>query len=214
MPVASRLELVAWSKQGERLIIEDDYDIELRYVGSPISSLQGLYPQGNIIYQGTFSNVLSPALRLSYMVLPRTMVEDYKRLFRNHLCPVPLLIQRAIILFMERGHWDQHLRRCRTFYRKKHGVMLKAIEKFFGSRARVTGQGADLHVVLKLTDGLSDEAGLIERAKKESCRLLPFSDFFAVGSPEMNKLMLGFGGVGIDDIPQRVKILATLIESG
>lgn len=211
MPVTSRLELVSWAKQGEVLIIEDDYDSELRYVGKPISSLQGLYPQGSIIYQGTFSKVFSPALRLSYMVLPRTMLHDYYRLFRNYLCPVPLLIQRAMILFMERGHWDQHLRRCRTFYRKKHGAMLKAIEQSFGTSVRVIGQGAGLHVVLELTDALSDEAGLIDRAKKNGCRLMPFSDFYASGSAETNKLLLGFGGMSMQDIPQGVQTLATLI---
>ncbi len=211
MPVADRLKLISWAKHGERLIIEDDYDSELRYVGKPISSLQGLYPQGNIIYQGTFSKVFSPTLRLSYMVLPRTMLRDYHRLFRNYLCPVPLLTQRAMVLFMERGHWDRHLRRCRIFYRKKHGAMLKAIEQSFGSRVRVIGQGAGLHVVLEWTAGPIDEDRLIDRAKQNGCRLLPFSDFHAAGSPETNKLVLGFGGVGLSDIPQGVKILSTLI---
>jgi GntR family transcriptional regulator / MocR family aminotransferase len=211
MPVANRLDLIAWSKQGARLIIEDDYDSELRYSGKPISSLQGLHPQGNIVYQGTFSKVLSPALRLSYMVLPRTLLPDYKRLFRNYLCPVPLLIQKAMILFMERGHWDRHLRRCRIFYRKKHGAMLKAIEQSFGSSARVIGQGAGLHVVLELTDGLTDEAGLIDKARQIGCRLLPFSDFYVSGGEGTNKLLLGFGGVGLDEIQPGVQTLAALI---
>ena len=211
MPVASRLELISWAKQGERLIIEDDYDSELRYVGRPIPSLQGLSPQGGIIYQGTFSKVFSPALRLSYMVLPRTLLTDYQRLFRNYLCPVPQFIQKAMILFMERGHWDRHLRRCRSFYRKKHGVMLKAIEQSFGSSARVIGQGAGLHVVLELTGGLADEAGLIDRARQNGCRLLPLSDFYVSGGPDTNKLLLGFGGIDIDDIPHGVQTLSTLI---
>ncbi|MGE4546077.1 MAG: PLP-dependent aminotransferase family protein [Pedobacter sp.] len=212
MPVASRMELISWANQEERLIIEDDYDSELRYVGKPISSLQGLNPQGNIIYQGTFSKVFSPALRLSYMVLPRTMLDAYNRLFRHYLCPVPLLTQRAMILFMERGHWDQHLRRCRIYYRKKHDAMLKAIEQSFGSRVRVIGQGAGLHVVLELTEGLTDQTQLINRAKQKGCRLLSFSDFLVSASSETNKLLLGFGGIRIEDIPQGVQILSTLID--
>lgn len=211
MPVANRLDLISWSKQEERLIIEDDYDSELRYSGKPISSLQGLYPQGNIVYQGTFSKVFSPALRLSYMVLPRPLLSDYNRLFRNYLCSVPPLIQKAMILFMERGHWDQHLRRCRIFYRKKHGAMLKAIEQSFGSSARVIGQGAGLHVVLELTDGLTDEAGLIDQAKQIGCRLLPISDFYISGSSETNSLLLGFGGVEMEDIQRGVQTLSALI---
>jgi len=211
MPVANRLELIAWSRHGKRLIIEDDYDSELRYLGKPISSLQGLYPQGNIIYQGTFSKVFSPALRLSYMVLPRTLLPDYGQLFRNYLCSVPLLSQKAMTLFLERGHWDQHIRRCRIFYRKKQGVMLKAIEQFFGSGARVIGQGAGLHVVLELTGAPNDEGWWIERAKTIGCRLLAFSDFYATGNPRSNKLLLGFGGVAIDDIPKGVQTLSTLV---
>lgn len=211
MPVANRLELIAWSREAERLIIEDDYDSELRYVGKPISSLQGLDPQGNIIYQGTFSKVFSPALRLSYMVLPRSLVPDYHRLFRNYLCPVPLLIQKAMILFLERGHWDRHLRRCRTFYRKKQGVMLKAIEQYFGAKARVIGQGAGLHVVLEWTGPPADEDRLIDAAKPLGCRLLAFSDFYAAGNPRSNKLLLGFGGVPMADIPEGVRLLSTLV---
>ena len=138
------------------LIIEDDYDSELRYAGSPISSLQGLNPQGNIIYQGTLSKVFSPALRLSYMVLPVGLADDYREKFRNYLSPVPLLIQRTMIAFMERGHWEQHLRRVRIFYKKKHDVMLQAIRQYFGSRARVIGQGAGLHIVLELAKRIED----------------------------------------------------------
>jgi GntR family transcriptional regulator/MocR family aminotransferase len=211
MPVAKRLELISWSKRGERLIFEDDYDSELRYIGRPIPSLQGLYPEGPIVYQGTFSKVLSPALRLSYMVLPRSMLNDYNRLFRNYLSPVPLIIQRAMILFMERGHWEQHIRRSRIFYRKKHGVMLEAIEKHFGRKATVIGQGAGLHIVLELNEELRDEGGFVERAKQKGVRILPFSEFCVSGGTEANKLLLGFGGMGIEEIPKGIETLATLI---
>jgi len=211
MPVANRLELISWAKKGERLIFEDDYDSELRYVGRPISSLQGLYPEGPIVYQGTFSKVLSPTLRLSYMVLPHSMLDDYNRLFRNYLSPVPLIIQRAMTLFMERGHWERHIRRARIFYRKKHGVMLDAIEKYFGSRATVIGQGAGLHIVLELNEGLSDEVKFVERAKQKGVRLLPFSEFYMSSGHEANKLLLGFGGMGIENIPKGIETLATLI---
>jgi len=211
MPVANRLELISWSKMGERLIIEDDYDSELRYIGRPISSLQGLYSDGNIIYQGTFSKVFSPALRLSYMVLPHSLLNDYNRLFQHHFCQVPLLIQRAMINFMERGHWEQHIRRSRNFYKKKHEVMLKAIEQYFGRRVKVIGQGAGLHIVLELNESLNDELAFIERAKQKGVRLLPFSDFYDSGEPEANKLLLGFGGMKIKGIQKGIETLATLI---
>ena len=212
MPVGERLKLISWAETGGRLIIEDDYDSELRYAGSPISSLQGLNPQGNIIYQGTLSKVFSPALRLSYMVLPVGLADDYREKFRNYLSPVPLLIQRTMIAFMERGHWEQHLRRVRIFYKKKHDVMLQAIRQYFGSRARVIGQGAGLHIVLELAKSIECEAELGEKAKQYGCRLLPFSDFYADGLKEHNKLLLGFGWICMDDIPQGVELLSRLLE--
>lgn len=212
MPVANRLKLMSWAERGDRLIVEDDYDSELRYIGRPISSLQGLCPQGNIIYQGTFSKVFSPALRLSYMVLPKGLVEAYRHKFRHYLSPVPLLMQRAMISFMERGHWEQHLRRARIFYKKKHDLMLKAIEQNFRGKAKVIGQGAGLHIVLELTSTVKSEAAFIERAKQRSCRLLPFSDFYADGRAEEGKLLLGFGGISMENIPPGIAFLSKLVE--
>jgi len=211
MPVADRLKLIAWAETGGRLIIEDDYDSELRYAGKPIPSLQGLNPEGNIIYQGTFSKVFSPALRLSYMVLPLSLADLYKKRFKNYLSPVPLLTQRTMIAFIEQGHWDQHLRRVRIFYKKKHDVMLQAIRQSLGNRVKVTGQGAGLHLVLELTKRLQDEAGFVERAKQLGCRLLPFSDFYAAEKLEPNQLLIGFGGIPVDEIPQGVDLLSRLL---
>jgi len=210
MPVADRLKLISWAKNRNGIIIEDDYDSELRYTGKPISSLQGLSPDSNIIYQGTFSKVFSPALRLSYMVLPHAFLSVYQRFFRNHLSPVPLLSQLAMITFMERGHWEQHIRRARIFYKKKHAVMLRAIGDYFGDRAEVIGQGAGLHIVLKLAKTLKDEATILDQARQHGCRLLPFSDFSVTDRPENDKLLLGFGGIGIKDIPRGIEKLSKI----
>jgi len=211
MPVGDRLKLISWADTEGRLIIEDDYDSELRYIGRPISSLQGLSPRGNIIYQGTFSKVFSPALRLCYMVLPAWLADAYRERFGNYLCSVPLLTQRAMMAFMEQGHWEQHLRRVRIFYKKKHDLMLQAINHYLGNKVNVIGQGAGLHLVLELTEGLKNEAGLVERAKKQGCRLLPFSDFYAEGKKEHHKLLVGFGGIPMDEIPEGIDVLSGLL---
>ncbi|BCR05666.1 GntR family transcriptional regulator [Desulfuromonas versatilis] len=210
MPVANRLKLIDWAEKGGNLVIEDDYDSELRYQGRPIPSLQGLRPQGNIVYLGTFSKVLSPALRLSYMVLPPGLLAAYRRLFRNYQPAVPLLEQRAMAAFMEQGHWERHVRRMRIFYKKKHDVMLRAIERHFGPRAKVVGQGAGLHVVLQLTDCLPGEAEILQRAGQEGIRILPLSDFYAAGEPCGITLLLGFGGLSAADIEQGIGLLARL----
>lgn len=210
MPVANRLALIEWAESGCKYIIEDDYDSELRYHGKPIPSLQGLRPTGNIIYSGTFSKILSPALRLSYMVLPYPLLATYRHLYRDYFPSVSLLEQRTMALFMEQGHWGRHIRRMRMIYKKKHDILLRSIETHFGKRAVVIGQGAGLHVVLMLPDTLHSEAEIIDLARQKGIRLFPFSEFHVVGQPEATTLLLGFGGMTGSEMEQGIVILSQI----
>jgi GntR family transcriptional regulator / MocR family aminotransferase len=207
MPIANRLKLIEWAESGGKLIIEDDYDSELRYHGKPIPSLQGLHPNGNIIYSGTFSKVLSPALRMSYLVLPHSLLPAYHRIFRDYFCSVSLMEQKTLARFMEQGHWERHIRRMRTLYKKKHDTLLRGVERHFGTRAVILGQGAGLHVVLQLTGHPLDEAELIDRAGQRGIRLLPFSVTHADGEAGSSKFLLGFGGMGIGEIEKGIELL-------
>jgi len=210
MPVANRLALIEWAESGGRFIIEDDYDSELRYYGNPIPSLQGLRQSGNIVYSGTFSKILSPALRLSYMVLPYSLLATYRELFRAYFPSVSLLEQRTMANFMEQGHWERHIRRMRMIYKKKHDILLRSVATHFGTRAVVIGQGAGLHVVLMLPDTLHSEAEIIDRARQRGISLYPFSDFHVTGQPEATTLLLGFGGMTSCEIEQGIAILSQL----
>jgi len=207
MPVANRLKLIDWAESGGKFIIEDDYDSELRYHGKPIPSLQGLRPEANIIYLGTFSKILSPALRVSYLVLPTCLLPNYQSLFQDYLCNVSLLEQKTLAAFMQKGHWDRHVRRMRTIYKKKHDALLGAIDHHFGARAVVLGQGAGLHVVLQLHDHPLGESELISRALSRGIKLFPFSASYASDEPDSSKFLIGFGGLACDEIERGVKIL-------
>lgn len=208
MPIASRLKLVEWAEAGDRFIIEDDYDSELRYHGKPVPSLQGLRPHGAIVYAGTFSKILSPALRVSYLVLPPSLLAPYRRLFRDYFGTVSLLEQRTLAKFMEEGHWERHIRRMRTIYKKKHDALLQAVERHFGGRAVVAGQGAGLHLVLQLSGTSRGETEIVDGARHKGIRLLPFSDFFVRSTPGSTMLLLGFGGMTADEIEQGVALLS------
>ena len=210
MPVANRLALIEWAESGGKYIIEDDYDSELRYQGKPIPSLQGLRPSGNIIYSGTFSKILSPALRLSYMVIPYSLLAAYRQLYRDYFPSVSLLEQRTMANFMEQGHWERHIRRMRMIYKKKHDILLQSVETYFGIRAVVIGQGAGLHVVLMLPDTQHSEAEIIDRARQKGLRLFPFSDFHVTGQPEAATLLLGFGGMNGSEIERGIAILSLI----
>ncbi|MBC7963009.1 MAG: PLP-dependent aminotransferase family protein [Steroidobacteraceae bacterium] len=210
MPIANRLTLIEWAESSGKLIIEDDYDSELRYHGKPIPSLQGLRPSGNIIYLGTFSKILSPALRVSYLVLPHSLLATYRRVFQDYFATVSLLEQKTLTKFMEQGHWDRHIRRMRTIYKKKHDTLLLAVEHHFGSQAVVVGQGAGLHVVLQMTGNIPGETEIIERALGKGIRLLPLSDFYVTGEPDSTKLLLGFGAITASEIEQGIALLSNV----
>jgi len=200
--------LIDWADSGDNLIIEDDYDSELRYHGKPIPSVQGLRPHGNIIYMGTFSKVLSPALRLSYMVLPRSLLASFREQYRDYFSSVSLLEQKTMTKFMELGHWVRHVRRMRIIYQKKHDAMLKAIEHCYGNRATVVGQGAGLHVVMQLQDENPGETEIIRLAAQNGINLFPFSTTCASGAPVTTSLLLGFGGMSAAEIGLGIDILS------
>jgi len=207
MPVANRLKLIDWAETVGGVIIEDDYDSELRYFGKPIPALQGLHPQGNIVYVGTFSKVLSPGLRVSYMVLPYQLLTVYRKLFSDYSTNVSLLDQRTLTKFMQQGYWERHLRKMRTVYKKKHDALIQSIYHHFGSQANIIGQGAGLHVILELVDNLLNEDELIKRAQERAIRLLPLSGTYLKKSGKNSQIILGFGSMSSSEIDRGIELL-------
>ncbi|HWR44257.1 PLP-dependent aminotransferase family protein [Sporomusa sp.] len=208
MPVENRLKLINWTETVGGVIIEDDYDSELRYHGKPIPALQGLHPKGNIIYVGTFSKVLSPALRVSYMVLPYQFLSAYNKIFRNYAATVSLLEQRTLYEFMKQGHWERHLRKMRTIYKRKHDALIQAIDRHFSCRVNILGQGAGLHVVLELVDNSLDEKELISRALENNVRVFPLSDTYQYNNNYPSQVILGFGRMNPDELEKGIKLLS------
>jgi GntR family transcriptional regulator/MocR family aminotransferase len=210
MPIANRLNLIDWAQSGGNLIIEDDYDSELRYHGKPIPSLQGLRPDGNIVYMGTFSKILSPALRLSYMVLPRSLLAPFHANYDDYFSTVSLLEQKTMAKFMEQGCWERHVRRMRIIYKRKHDALLQAVEHYFSNKVTVVGQGAGLHVVLQLHEENAGETEILRRAAHKGINLFPFSATCATGGSVSTILLLGFGGMNAAEIEQGIKLLSEL----
>src|SRR5512140_1726084 len=108
---------------------------------------------------------------------------------------------------MERGHWDRHVRRMRILYKKKHDTLLRSVDRHFGTRAIIIGQGAGLHVVLQLTGPSLDERELIHRAQNKGIRLFPFSATYVNGELDSSKFLLGFGGMSPDELEQGIELL-------
>lgn len=208
MPIARRLTLLKWAKESDSYIIEDDYDGEFRYKGKPIPSLQGLdYENEKVIYLGTFSKSLMPSIRLSYMVLPTDLLERYKAHYTIYKQTVSRLHQHTLYHFMRDGHWERHLNKMRTSYRKKRKTLIHSISKHFGNDATITGEESGLHILLSVQNKMSEKE-LIENALAKQVKVYPTSLYFDKhiddGKP---KILLGFAGLKETEIEQGIQLL-------
>lgn len=200
IPISNRLKLLQWAQKNEAFLIEDDYDSELSFVNRPIPSLQGLDSSGRVVYIGTFSKALSPALRVSYMLLPKKLLEIYEKNFFYYDSGVCLMIQKTLQKFIADGYWDKHLRKIRTINKKKHNLLKELLEKKLKDSMQIVSQGGGLAILIRANLPLDDEK-LQSLAKKEKIKL-----YFAKQrcGGEWDALMMGFGGFSIEDLEKAV----------
>ena len=130
MPISRRRELLGWAEANDSIIIEDDYNSELRYTGMPIPALQGIDNSGRVVYLGSFTSTLFPAIRISYMVLPERMVKLYEQIRGNYDQTCSKTEQLTLAEFMKRGYFHSNLRRVRKLYSAKLQETLEAIRKY------------------------------------------------------------------------------------
>ncbi len=207
MPISRRLELLKWAEERAAFIIEDDYDGEFRYKGKPIPSLQGLDTNGTVIYLGTFSKSLIPSLRISYLVLPTTLMKKYQQKLTIYKQTVSRLHQETLFHFMDQGHWQRHLNKMRTLYRKKQFALLEAIKKYLGDQVKVIGEKSGLHILIKVQNGMS-EAELIAKAEEMNVKVYPTSIYYEHPNPTNTpEILLGYGGLQQTEIEEGIRLL-------
>ena len=175
MPVKRRQELLSWAcKKEGRYLIEDDYDSEFRYKGRPIPALQGMDDSQKVIYMGTFSRSIAPAIRVGFMVLPEPLLALYREKAGFYASTVSRVDQNILTHFIIEGYYERHLNRMRAVYKGKHDVLLsglKELEDMFWIR----GEYAGIHVLLT-HKGQMPEKELIERAAGEGVRVYGMSE--------------------------------------
>lgn len=149
MTAPRRSSILSWAQQEKNhYIIEDDYDSDFRYKGVPIPSLQGFDKNEKIIYMGTFSRTLTPALRISYIVLPPSLLQLYKENFSYYKSPVPRIEQQVLADFMLGGYFERHINRAKKIYKSRRDLMLELLYKNFPS-VQIQGEQAGLHFIAK-----------------------------------------------------------------
>lgn len=194
MPIGRRMELLRWADGKEdRYLIEDDYDSEFRFRGKPIPALQASDEHGRVIYIGTFSKAIAPAIRVSFMVLPESLLERYRQECSVYSCTVSRIDQRILNEFISDGYFERHLNKMRKIYRIKHDFLLEEL-KPLQKRFRVTGENAGLHFLLSARDD-STEAELVRQAAEQGVRVYGLSDYMVRKEERGAALLLGFGGM-------------------
>lgn len=207
MPIGRRTEILRWANEKpDRYIIEDDYDSEFRYRGKPIPSLQSSDKNGKVIYIGTFSKAIAPAIRVSYMVLPRALLEKYRRECYFYSCTVSRIDQRILDEFIKNGYFERYLNKMRKLYKEKHDLLLECLapfeKKFF-----VSGEDAGLHLLVTAKGGIS-ETELIAKAEDEEVKVYGLSDNLVdKAAYQQATIILGFGGLEKDGIVSGMKRL-------
>ena len=176
MPIARRMELLQWaSEQENRYLIEDDYDSEFRYRGKPIPSLQASDHQGKVIYIGTFSKSIAPAIRVSYMVLPESLLEIYHTGCSCFSSTVSRINQEIINEFIRDGYFERYLNKMRRIYRMKHDLMLKELGILL-DRFEISGADAGLHLLLSCKKKGTEEE-LRRLASECNVRIYPLTEY-------------------------------------
>jgi GntR family transcriptional regulator/MocR family aminotransferase len=210
MSASRRLQLLDWAQATGSWIIEDDYDSEYRYESQPIAALQGLDRDARVIYIGTFSKVLFPALRVGYLVIPADLVERFAAVREAmDICP-PALTPAVLADFIVEGHFARHLRRTSLLYSERRSALVESLRRHFGPRLRVVGAEAGIHLVA-LLDRPGDRS-IALRAAREGLWAMPLSACY-LGKPLHHGLVLGYGGTSVEEMPKAVDRLRRVIGS-
>nr|WP_257985831.1 PLP-dependent aminotransferase family protein [Bacillus sp. M6-12] len=209
LSVGKRNQLLHWANEANSYIIEDDYDGEFRYIGKPIPSLKSLDKEERVVYCGTFSKCFLPAARISYVILPPSLVENGIQGIKAYSQSASPILQKALAIFIKEGYFERHIRRMRTVYQQKHQVLLQAIDEFMGDHVKVIGQRAGLHLLIMLRNG--NAGNLINIASEHRIHVYsPAKNWLKQDQAPDCYVMLGFGGLTKEKIHKGIKQLAII----
>ena len=209
MPIGRQMELLRWAaEQEDRFLIEDDYDSEFRYKGKPLPSMQASDAGGRVVYIGTFSKSIAPAIRISYMVLPYTLLERYHRECGFYASSVSRIDQKILDQFIREGHFERYLNKMRKEYRTKHDLLLGQLRDF-ESCFTISGENAGLHILLKDSRGRTEEE-LERRALQAGVRTYRMGSF-RIGTKKEDSgestMILGYAQLSEEQITEGVERL-------
>ena len=206
MPVGRRYELIEWAQANDSIIIEDDYDSELRYFGRPLPALQGLDTQGRVVYLGSFSSTLFPAVKISYMVLPEEMAQIFQSFKSGYTQTCSKAEQLTLALFMEDGYYYTGIRKLRTLYAQKLEAVIAAFEKYAMGMITPIDTHSGINLTLEVaTEKINKTAEeFCEIAKGLGLQMVPLSE---ISGRQTSALIFYYSGLPLAQVAQLIKEL-------
>ncbi|MEO8484535.1 MAG: PLP-dependent aminotransferase family protein [Acidobacteriota bacterium] len=210
MSLPRRLALLRWARDADAWIVEDDYDSEYRYSARPIPCLHGLASDGRVVYVGSFSKTLFPALRLGFLIVPEDVHARLASIRRAADVHPPAFDQLVVADLIAEGHYERHLRRTRAVCRERLEALQDAVARQRKGALRLRPVHAGLHAVADVADDV-DMKRLASSAIAQGIELMPLSAYFTEPGVEPHAIVLGFGAVDVADIRKAVEKLARAI---
>jgi GntR family transcriptional regulator/MocR family aminotransferase len=205
MSASRRLQLLDWAHKSGSWIIEDDYDSEYRFGSHPIASLQGLDTDARVIYIGTLSKVMFPALRLGYVIIPKDLVSAFSGARDTVDIFSATLYQAVLTDFIQEGHFARHIRRMRMLYMDRRRALTNAIQIEMGDKVEVIGAEAGIHLVALLPPG-TDDVAISKKAAQKGISAMPLSICY-LKPPTRSGLILGYGSANAHQIHDGIRKL-------
>lgn len=213
-PIGKRYELLGWATREEgRYIIEDDYDSEFRLTGKPIPTLQSIDQSERVIFVNTFTKSLASTIRISYMVLPWHLLEEFEKRLSFYSCTVSNFEQYTLARFIEEGYFEKHINRMRTYYRRIRDELMNAIRKSrLATCCKITEEDAGLHFLLHINTELSDEE-LLKRTDRAGIHLSGLSEYYYNLAQDVtaHTFIINYSGLSTGEIQNVVKLFTECI---
>ncbi len=205
MPISKRIELLKWAEKRDGFILEDDYDSEFRFQGSPIPSMKANDQQDRVIYLGTFSKAFLPSLRISYMILPDVLLEKWKKQSRMDSQSSSPFLQQALARFIQNGEFERHIKRMRKVYERKYTFLVQCLKGYMGEKVEVIGEQAGLHLLIRVPS--KKEESCIREAERIGIKIYSTKPYYTE-KKTCYPLLLGFGGLEEKEIEEGIQHLS------
>lgn len=210
LPIQRRIELIEYVRQKNSYIVEDDYDSEFRFEGLPISSLQGLEEE-RVIYIGSFSKILSPALRIGYVILPYDLIDHGRELKWFSDLHTPSIDQLVLARFIEGGYLERHILKMKKLYKRRRDVLMEELNKYFSEEITFLGYTTGLHLVVEWKDITFSEQ-ILKRLEEHHVKMYLVEDHSIIKGKHCNRLIIGYGHLHSETIIEGVKRLKDALD--